>query len=61
MLCIENFFILALAIQLQMSQKKEQHTLMYFQLVKAGLVLGLFGGTQKFANDKVRTLCLLRE
>lgn len=24
-----------------------------FQLVKAGLVLGLFGGTQKYVNDKV--------
>lgn len=24
-----------------------------FQMVKAGLILGLFGSDQKFANDKV--------
>ena len=29
------------------------HSLDYFQMVKAGLILGLFGGTQKFVNDKV--------
>jgi len=26
------------------------------EMVKAGLVLGLFGGTQRYVNDKVSTL-----
>ena len=36
------------------------HSLDYFQMVKAGLILGLFGGSQKFVNDKVEilTICL---